>query len=329
MPDRKPRLFLSHASEQKNEVVIPLDDLLTADFDTWYDKKDIAPKGTLFSNISAALNWCDYAVLIISPEFVDREWTKAELRGAWTLQIDRKQSVIIPVWYNVKKSQVLHLSPILADIPAIVSIDPSTIADGIRFAVGVGEQAKEQYGPLARARQQLQGTLAMETAYNQIAYTSEGVNRLQQEWQNLKQMCHDNVSAFGAGSPFRVHESRPDYPLFVAVDSPLIQIEDFNRLQLRFQLHNVASNSIHGVKLRRCILLINVDPFEQVEAHFANDATFEVYCDADKTPIWRDNERKLWPSRTVIEDGFKLLYDRTDDAKNGRLFTHWSSRNAR
>jgi hypothetical protein len=329
MSERKPRLFLSHASEQKSEVVMPLDALLNDDFETWYDKKDIPPKGSLFSSISDALNWCDYAVLIISPEFIAREWTRAELRGAWTLQIDRKQSVIIPVWYNVKKSQVMDLSPILADIPAIVSIDPSTMADGIRFAVGVGEQAKEQYSPLARARQQLQGTLAMETAYNQIAYTTEGVSRVKQEWQNLMQMCHDNVSAFGAGSPLRVHESRPNYPLFIAVDSPPIQIDDFNRIQLRFQLHNVASTAIHGVKLRRCILLINVDPFERVEAHFANDATFEVYCDADKAPIWRDKDRKLWPTRTVVEDGFKLLYDRTDDAKNGRLFAHWASENTR
>jgi TIR domain len=324
MPDRKPRLFLSHASEQKDAVVIPLDSLLADECETWYDKKDIPPKGSLFSSISDALNWCDYAVLIISQEFINKEWTKAELRGAWTIQIERKRSVIIPVRYNVTQSDVIKLSPMLADIPAIVSIDPRVISGEIRLAVGVGEQAREQYGPLSEARKQVTETLAMEQAFNQIAHTPEGVARFKQTWENIKRLCETEVSSFGDPSPFRLHESGPSYPPFIAVNSPPIEVDNFNRTQLRFQLHNIASNTIYRSKMTRRVLLINSDPLEQVHAHLVSDDAFEVYCDPEKNLIWRDKDRKLWMTKTIVEEGLKLLYDRTNDAKNGRPFRHFA-----
>jgi hypothetical protein len=72
-------LFLSHASEQKAEIVEPLDEALSNDFEVWYDKKNIAPTGSLQGRIDQALKWCDYAVLIISPEFIQKEWTNREM----------------------------------------------------------------------------------------------------------------------------------------------------------------------------------------------------------------------------------------------------------
>src|SRR5579863_3204307 len=100
MPQSKTRLFLSHASEQKEQIVDNLASALSETYDVWYDKERIRPGASLFSSISEGLNWCDYAVIIISPEFITKEWTKAELRGAWTLQIERKRSVVIPVWFG-------------------------------------------------------------------------------------------------------------------------------------------------------------------------------------------------------------------------------------
>ena len=213
----------------------------------------------------------------------------------------------------------------LADIPAIVSTDPIEIARGIRLAVGAGEQAKQKYGPLAEARKQLQETIEMETAFNQIAQTPDGVKRLNEELLNLDRICEGNVSDFGPISPFRLHRSGNKYPWFIAVESPPIRIENFNRVQLRFQVSNFAVNSIYRAKLRRSVLLINADPYENVRAHIAHETTFEVYCRADKTLIWRDDKQKLWSILTVAEEGLKLLYERTDDAKNSRPFKHWTS----
>jgi hypothetical protein len=63
---------------------------------------------------------------------------------AWTLQIERKRSVVIPIWFGVSRQDVIELSPILADLAAIVSNDFKTILNAIRLAVGTGEQARDR-----------------------------------------------------------------------------------------------------------------------------------------------------------------------------------------
>ena len=75
----------------------------------------------------------------------------------------------------------------------------------------------------------------METAFNQIAQTPDGVKRLNEELLNLDRICEGNVSDFGPISPFRLHRSGNKYHWFIAVESPPIRIENFNRVQLRFQ----------------------------------------------------------------------------------------------
>ena len=136
--------FLSHASEQKEEIVDHLVSALSETYEVWYDKERIRAGASLLSSISDGLNWCDYAVIVISPEFIKKEWTNAELRGAWTLQIERKRSVVIPIWFGVSRQDVIELSPILADLAAIVSNDFKTILNAIRLAVGTGEQARDR-----------------------------------------------------------------------------------------------------------------------------------------------------------------------------------------
>ena len=64
---------------------------------------------------------CNYAATIISREFLAKEWNEPDLRGAWPLQIERKRSVVIPIWFGVSRQDVIDLSPILADLAGIAS----------------------------------------------------------------------------------------------------------------------------------------------------------------------------------------------------------------
>src|SRR4029077_10873405 len=161
---RNIRLFLSYATEDQR-LSDEIYSRLKGDFDVWYFPESVLPGDSQFASISDALNECDYGIPILSLAYIEKAWTNAELRGLWTIQIERRSKVIIPVWYNVRKADVIRLSPMLADLNAIVSDDADKIVEEIRISVGVGEQVRGKYSPLVRALQQLQSTLAMETAY--------------------------------------------------------------------------------------------------------------------------------------------------------------------
>lgn len=99
---------------------------------------------------------CDYAATIISREFLAKEWTKADLRGAWTLQIERKRSVVIPIWFRVFRQDVIGLSAILAHLAGIASKEFETVLNRIQLAVGTGEPARDRLSPLGRKFRQFQ-----------------------------------------------------------------------------------------------------------------------------------------------------------------------------
>lgn len=135
------KLFISHASEDKKDFVDPLVATLRSEgFDVWYDKADLKMSDSLLGKISEGLNKCDYGVVVLSPSFFAKKWTRAELGGLFALET-RERKVILPIWKDVTEQDVKGFSPFLADrvgVPASNSL--SSIAAEIRRAVQVSER---------------------------------------------------------------------------------------------------------------------------------------------------------------------------------------------
>jgi hypothetical protein len=108
-------VFISHASEDKESVVIPLYNFLKkSGLRIWIDKMELSIGDSLREKIDEGLSLSRFGVVIISEKFLQKKWPQLELNGLFSLEEDG-QKVILPVWCNVDKSTINKYSPILAD----------------------------------------------------------------------------------------------------------------------------------------------------------------------------------------------------------------------
>lgn len=75
-------LFISHASEDKEEFVRELADRLTEKgLDVWYDEFTLKMGDSLRRSIDKGLAESDFGVIVLSSDFFKKEWPQKELDG--------------------------------------------------------------------------------------------------------------------------------------------------------------------------------------------------------------------------------------------------------
>lgn len=117
--------FISHATEDKDGFVRPLAQKLKEyGFRVWYDEFALEIGDSLRESIDKGLVNSKYGIVILSPKFLDKSWTKYELNSLIAKEIGGKK-VILPVWYNVTREEVLRYSPMLADKLALTTENSS------------------------------------------------------------------------------------------------------------------------------------------------------------------------------------------------------------
>ena len=108
-------VFISHASEDKDPFVRPLaEELSLRGLRVWYDEFTLTVGDSLRRKIDHGLSRSRYGVVVLSPNFFAKDWPLRELDGLTACEVDGRK-VILPVWHNVNKSDVLRYSPMLAD----------------------------------------------------------------------------------------------------------------------------------------------------------------------------------------------------------------------
>lgn len=108
--------FISHASEDKEIFVRPLaEELLKLGFKVWYDELTLKFGDSLFEEISNGIKKSNYGLVIISENFLRKEWTKKELNGLISKEIFTKEKTILPIWLNISYNMIYEFSPLLAD----------------------------------------------------------------------------------------------------------------------------------------------------------------------------------------------------------------------
>lgn len=125
--------FISHASEDKEDIVRPIAQALDAmGLDIWFDEFELKVGDSLRQSIDRGLANSRYGIVVLSKAFFSKKWPQYELDGLTAREIDGKK-VILPIWHNIDKAEVLKYSPSLADKVALdtqkMSIDE--IADSL------------------------------------------------------------------------------------------------------------------------------------------------------------------------------------------------------
>jgi hypothetical protein len=115
-PDKEYDVFICHAGEDKDALVRPLAHALRArDVEVWYDEFVLSIGDSLRRKIDKGLVACRFGVVVLSPSFFGKGWPNHELDGLVTREVAGGRQLILPVWHNVTKDDVIGYSPSLAD----------------------------------------------------------------------------------------------------------------------------------------------------------------------------------------------------------------------
>lgn len=121
-------VFISHASEDKDDVVRPLAQELRAHgLEVWYDEFELKIGDSLRRKIDAGVSRSRFGIVVLSTPFFAKGWPQYELDGLVTMAVSGRQ-VLLPLWHGVSKDEVVRHSPSLADKVALRTAD-YTIAE--------------------------------------------------------------------------------------------------------------------------------------------------------------------------------------------------------
>ncbi len=107
--------FISHSSEDKDEMVRPLAiSLKELGYQVWYDEFTLSIGDSLRRSIDHGLSKSSYGIVVLSKSFFSKPWPQYELDGLVTEDLSRGK-VILPIWHGVDRNEVAKYSPSLAD----------------------------------------------------------------------------------------------------------------------------------------------------------------------------------------------------------------------
>jgi hypothetical protein len=113
--------FISHASEDKEKFFKPLANALTRmEYRVWYDEFDLRVGDSLRQSVDKGLVNSRFGIVVLSPAFFAKDWPQYELNGLVAREMDGHK-VILPIWHDVDREDVLAYSPTLADKVALSS----------------------------------------------------------------------------------------------------------------------------------------------------------------------------------------------------------------
>jgi len=117
--EQKWDVFVSHASEDKDEIARPLArDLEAAGLAVWFDEKSLQLGDSLRAKIDQGLLHSTFGVVILSRPFFEKHSPQQELNGMAAREVNGTK-VILPVWHKISANEVRSYSAILADRLAI------------------------------------------------------------------------------------------------------------------------------------------------------------------------------------------------------------------
>jgi TIR domain len=119
----QPLAFICHDSRDKDDVARPLAVKLSSMLcPVWFDEFTLRIGDSLRESIDTGLSECPKCIVILSPNFCDLQgWTSAEFNGAMARHIAEGRNVILPIWHNMTRDDVMAYSPMIADVFALKS----------------------------------------------------------------------------------------------------------------------------------------------------------------------------------------------------------------
>lgn len=128
-------VFLSHANADKQSFVDELNNSLEKlGVKIFYDKKSLEWGDKWKDRILDGTQKAEFAIIVISENFFDREWTEKELNEFLNRQNRNGQKLILPIVHNITNNDLKQRYPSVAEIQAIDSQNYSCDEIALLFA---------------------------------------------------------------------------------------------------------------------------------------------------------------------------------------------------
>jgi hypothetical protein len=109
------RAFVSYAGEDREVAEAIARDLTQLGIPTFYDRDSLEVGDSIVDRVHEALEQADIGVLIVSPDFLEKDWPQQETRRLVRSYI-AGNTRLLPVWHNVTYDEVRERQPALDDI---------------------------------------------------------------------------------------------------------------------------------------------------------------------------------------------------------------------
>jgi hypothetical protein len=94
-------VFISHASEDKAQLVRPLADALKEyGVKVWYDSFSMQPGSNLGHSIDAGIAAAEFGIIVLSPRFIAKEWPRYEFDALFQRRTEQGGRLII-LWHTL------------------------------------------------------------------------------------------------------------------------------------------------------------------------------------------------------------------------------------
>lgn len=119
-------VFISHANKDKKVYVEELNDVIKRlGINVFFDKESISWGDDWKKVILDGTARSEFAIIVISENFFDREWTEKELNEFLSRQNETGQKIVLPLLLGISGNQVMKKYPSLESIQYISSEDYS------------------------------------------------------------------------------------------------------------------------------------------------------------------------------------------------------------
>jgi len=308
------RLFISHASEDKADFVRPLVDALRVYFDdVWLDEDELRGGTMLFDSINAALVASDYGVAILSPAFLVKKWTRAELGALFALE-ERNRKMIIPVVKDLDVDDIKREWPILADRLQINAAEgPVRVAELISLVVANTGRAQKlsQLDVLAKRMHNLDQTITQQQEAANLYNSREGVQLVAAA---VAKVCGDlALQTSAAATPKLPFSSAESPPNGFVINAP-------RHIRLSLERPLMAVNNVHEGELRcefyRLGDLLRLGEGRRSPNRTLRSARYHPNFGPGATVIWREDPRsdRFLSTDDLVVELLNQLYKLVEDA---------------
>jgi hypothetical protein len=290
--EMKKKLFISHASEDKDDFVRPLAKALSEDFDVWYDEHQLVVGCSLLEEISKGLANCDFGVVVLSEHFFAKNWPQKELNGLFALE-EKDKKVILPVWKGVSKEDVVSYSPILADrIAAKAEDGVDKVVNEIMRSIAYfdrGRSVEKRTNGLNKLRTSLEKKTEKERSKS-IVWSEAGVSIAINSAKQTINILADQVRSLlqhGSITGLRIDGPKGNQ-VHYWIDVWI------GKICLRFEYVNSVVNSAMDARMHVAMFQADNDRWGHAsKSTVFKKESYSLYVDINDNSLWKDDHGQL------------------------------------